>query len=55
MEQQIVKVKSKKGVRIIPGFELSMGITLMMLGCFILIPLASLFFSASKLSFQEFK
>lgn len=51
---QIVKVKNKKGVRVIPGFGLSMGVTLAMLGCFILIPLASIFISASKISFQEF-
>lgn len=31
-----------------------MGVTLAMLGCFILIPLASIFISASKISFQEF-
>jgi sulfate transport system permease protein len=54
VEQQIVKVKNKKGVRVIPGFGLSMGVTLAMLGCFILIPLASIFISASKMSFQEF-
>jgi sulfate transport system permease protein len=54
VEQQIVKVKNKKGVRVIPGFGLSMGVTLAMLGCFILIPLASIFISASKISFQEF-
>lgn len=54
MEQQIVKVKNKKGVRVIPGFGLSMGVTLAMLGCFILIPLASIFISTSKMSFQEF-
>ena len=54
MEQQIVKVKNKKGVRVIPGFGLSMGVTLAMLGCFILIPLASIFISASKMSIQEF-
>ncbi len=54
MEQQIVKVKNKKGVRVIPGFGLSMGVTLSMLGCFILIPLASIFISTSKMSFQEF-
>lgn len=53
MEQQIVKVKNKKGVRVIPGFGLSMGVTLSMLGCFILIPLASIFISASKMSVQE--
>lgn len=54
MEQQIVKVKNKKGVRVIPGFGLSMGVTLSMLSCFILIPLASIFISTSKMSFQEF-
>ena len=54
MEQQIVKVKNKKGVRVIPGFGLSMGVTLAMLGCLVLIPLASIFLSASQLSWGEF-
>lgn len=54
MEQQIVKVKNRRGVRVIPGFGLSLGVTLSMLGIFILLPLASIFLSASKLSFQEF-
>ncbi len=54
MEQQIVKVKNKKGVRVIPGFGLSLGVTLSMLGCLVLIPLASIFVSASQLSFREF-
>ena len=54
MEQQIVKVKNKKGVRVIPGFGLSMGVTLAMLGIFVLIPLASIFLSASQLSFGDF-
>lgn len=54
MEQQIVKVKNKKGVRVIPGFGLSMGVTLAMLSCIVLIPLASIFISVSKISFQEF-
>ncbi len=54
MEQQIVKVKNKRGVRIIPGFGLSMGVTLTMLGTLVLIPLASIFMSASKLSLGEF-
>lgn len=54
MEQQIVKVKNKKGVRIIPGFGLSMGVTLTMLGTLVLIPLASIFMSAAKLEFREF-
>lgn len=54
MEQQIVKVKNKKGVRVIPGFGLSLGVTLTMLGCLVLIPLASLFLNAGSLSFAEF-
>lgn len=55
MEQQIVKIKNKRGIRVIPGFGFSMGVTLSMLGCLVLIPLASLFFSAGRLSFQEFR
>ena len=54
MEQQIVKIKNKRGVRVIPGFGLSMGVTLAMLGTFVLIPLVSIVISASRLSFQEF-
>lgn len=54
MEQQIVKVKNKKGVRVIPGFGLAMGVTLTMLGILVLMPLASIFLSAGDLSFQEF-
>ena len=52
--QQIVKVKNKKGVRVIPGFGLSMGVTVTMLSVFVLIPLASIFISAGQLSFREF-
>lgn len=54
MEQQIVKIKNKRGVRVIPGFGLTMGVTLAMLGTFVLIPLASIFISTSKLDFWEF-
>lgn len=54
MEQHIIKVKNKKGVRVIPGFGLSMGVTLAMLGTFVLIPLASIFLSAGQLGFTEF-
>lgn len=54
MEQQIVKVKNKKGVRVIPGFGLSLGVTLTMLSCLVLIPLASIFLSAGQLGFREF-
>lgn len=54
MEQQIVKIKNKKGVRVIPGFKLSMGVTLAMLSCLILIPLASIFLNACQLTFRDF-
>lgn len=54
MEQQIVKVKNKRGVRVIPGFGLSMGVTLTMLGTLVLIPLASIIVSAGGLSIREF-
>lgn len=54
MDQQIIKIKNKRGVRVIPGFEFSMGVTLTMLGAFVLIPLASVFISASRLSFSDF-
>lgn len=54
MEQQIVKIKNKNGVKIIPGFRHSMGITVSMLSIFVLIPLVSIFISACKLSFHEF-
>ena len=52
--EEIVKVKNKRGVRVIPGFGLSLGATLSMLGCFVLIPLASIFLSAGRLEFSEF-
>lgn len=51
---EILKVENKKGVRVIPGFGISMGVTLAMLGSLVLIPLASIFLSASKLNLQEF-
>lgn len=54
MEQQIVKVKNKRGVRVIPGFGVSMGMTLAMLGTLVLLPLASIVISASRLSYREF-
>lgn len=55
MKQQIVKVKNKKGIQVIPGFGISMGVTLAWLGCFVLIPLISLFLSAGHLEIQEFQ
>lgn len=54
MEQQIVKVKNKRGVRVIPGFGLSFGVTLSMLSVLVLIPLASVFVSAGRLGLREF-
>ena len=54
MEQQIVKIKNKRGVRVIPGFGLSLGVTLAMLGTLVLIPLASIIVSASGLGIGEF-
>ncbi len=54
MEQQIVKVKNKRGVRVIPGFGLSFGVTLSMLSVLVLIPMASVFVSVGKLGLREF-
>ena len=54
MEQQIIKVKNKRGVRVIPGFGLTMGVTLTMLSVLVLIPLASIFISAGQLNMKEF-
>jgi len=54
MEQQIVKVKNKRGVRVIPGFGISFGVTLSMLSVLVLIPLASVFVSAGRLGLREF-
>ncbi len=54
MQQEIVKVKNMKAPRIIPGFGLTMGVTMTMLSCIVLIPLATLFVSAAKLKPAEF-
>lgn len=54
MEEEIVKVKNRRGVRVIPGFGLAMGITLSMLSVLVLIPLASIFVSAGQLGIYEF-
>ena len=48
MEQQIIKVKNKRGVRVIPGFGLSLGVTLAMLGMLVLIPLPSIFIAGQR-------
>ena len=39
---------------VIPGFGLSLGVTLAMLGTLVLVPLASIFVSAARLSLTEF-
>lgn len=44
----------KTGKRVIPGFGISMGVTLAILSCIVLIPLASLVIFTSKLGFGEF-
>ena len=54
MEQQIVKIKNKKGVRVIPGFGFSMGITLFMLSVLVLIPRASILISTAQLDLKDF-
>lgn len=54
MEQQIVKVKNKRGIKVIPGYRLCMGVTLTMLGGFVLLPLCSIFLGVSQLSVSEF-
>lgn len=46
--------KGKKKKRVIPGFGLSLGVTLAMLGFIVLIPLCSLVIFSAKLSFPEF-
>lgn len=54
MEMNKVKNKKKPEKRVIPGFGISMGITLVLLSLIILIPMASIIISASGLSFNEF-
>lgn len=44
----------KTGKRVIPGFGISMGVTLAILSCIVFIPLASLVIFTSKLGFGEF-
>ncbi|MGL5437420.1 MAG: sulfate ABC transporter permease subunit CysT [Lachnospiraceae bacterium] len=47
-------MKTKKVKRVIPGFGLSLGITLSFLSLLVIIPFASIVFSASGLGFQGF-
>lgn len=48
------KLKRTKRRRVIPGFPLSLGITLAMVSMIVLIPMASIIICASDLSFHEF-
>lgn len=50
----MIKASTRKKKNIIPGFGLTMGITVTMLSLIILIPLASVLAYSFKLSFQEF-
>jgi sulfate transport system permease protein len=49
-----VKEKKRRKKRVIPGFGLSLGITLTMLGLIVLIPLCSLIIFSAELSFSDF-
>ena len=49
-----MKEKKRKKKRVIPGFGLSFGITIEMLGLIVVIPLCTLVIFSAKLSFTEF-
>lgn len=51
---QTVKLKKVKKTRVIPGFKLTLGITVTMLSLIVLIPLASVMVYSLKLSLAEF-
>ncbi len=54
IEQQKVKFNNSKKTRVIPGFRLTMGITVTMLSLIVLIPLASVMVYSLKISPSEF-
>ena len=54
IEQQKVKFNKSKKTRVIPGFRLTMGITVTMLSLIVLIPLASVMVYSLKTSPSEF-
>ena len=54
MKKIILKKKSGHGKRVIPGFGISMGVTMTMMSLIILIPMASIIISTVGLSFHEF-
>ena len=47
--EETVKLKKAKKTRVIPGFKLTMGITVTMLSLIVLIPLASVMVYSLKL------
>lgn len=49
-----MKGKKRKKQRVIPGFGLSLGVTLTMLGLIVIIPLCSLILFSAELSFPDF-
>lgn len=54
MKQQFIITKNIHSKKVIPGFGLSMGITISFLSLIVLIPMASIVISAMKLSFGDF-
>lgn len=54
MERKLSVISKRKGKQVIPGFGISMGVTLAMLSLIVLIPFASIVIFASKLTFTEF-
>lgn len=54
MSKLTLNIRSKSSKRIIPGFGLSMGITITMLSLIILIPIVSIIICAAGLSMDEF-
>lgn len=54
IEQEKVKINKGKKTRVIPGFRLTMGITVTMLSLIVLIPLASVMVYSLKISPSEF-
>ncbi|HZL13670.1 MAG TPA: sulfate ABC transporter permease subunit CysT, partial [Verrucomicrobiae bacterium] len=52
---QIVEKNSRaKKIRVLPGFKLTLGCTLLYLSLIVLIPLAAVFFKAGELSWPQF-
>ena len=54
MDQKIKKIKNTRGVRVIPGFGLTLGVTVTMLSLIVLIPLVSVLIMSFNMTFSEF-